>query len=142
MLFVVENKQPITRRRFATKIQSYVFDVVIIGLVGLSTLSVLMIIFIIFCEFEYCVMMFRQDNLWYNWGFRCCCEVCKEEEINVDHIKTYQKYENLQREVRKCLENQKNQDRKSRLENIKKEVSYHKGMWFLFGTLSVFYIFA
>ena len=31
MLFVVENKQPITRWRFAAKIQSYVMDVVIIG---------------------------------------------------------------------------------------------------------------
>ena len=38
MLFVVENKQPIKRQIFAAKIQSYVFDVVIIGLVGLSTL--------------------------------------------------------------------------------------------------------
>ena len=85
--------------------------------------------------------VFRQDNLWYNWGFRCCCEVCKEEEINVDHIKTYQMYENLQREVKKCLENQKNQDRKSRLENIKKEVSYHKGMWFSFATLRICSIF-
>lgn len=70
----------------------------------------------------------RQDNLWYNWGFRCCCDVCKEEELNPEKQKIYKMYENLQLQIRQCLENQRNQDSKSRLENIKKEVSCHKGM--------------
>lgn len=70
----------------------------------------------------------RQDNLWYNWGFKCCCDVCKEEESNPDQ-KTYQIYEQLQQEVRKCLENQKNQDKVARLDNIKREVTCHKEMY-------------
>jgi hypothetical protein len=52
-------------------------------------------------------------------------------------------YENLQLQIKQCLENQRNQDSKSRLENIKKEVSCHKGMvhvWcensFIFGISS------
>ena len=67
-------------------------------------------------------------NIRYNWGFKCCCDVCKEEEIHPEQNLSYKMYENLQSEVRKCLGSQKNQDREARLENIKKEVACHKGM--------------
>ena len=64
----------------------------------------------------------RQDNLWYNWGFKCCCDICKEEESNPEHQKAYQFYEKLQQEIKNCLGNQKNQDKIARLDTIKRDL--------------------
>ena len=70
----------------------------------------------------------RQDSLLYNWGFKCCCDICIEEESNPDD-ETYLKFEMFQQEVRNCMQGQKKQDRAGRLENIKKEVICHKEMY-------------
>ena len=70
----------------------------------------------------------RQDNLWYNWGFKCCCDVCQEEIKSED--KTYKIYEKLQEEIKSCLKKQSViKDKVERLENIKKEVFCHKQLY-------------
>ena len=70
----------------------------------------------------------RQDNLWYNWGFKCCCDVCQEEMTTED--KTYKMYEKLQEEIKSCLKKQSViKDKEERLENIKKEVFCHKQLY-------------
>ena len=70
----------------------------------------------------------RQDNLWYNWGFKCCCDVCQEEIKAED--KTYKIYEKLQEEIKSCLKKQSViKDKVERLENIKKEVFCHKQLY-------------
>ena len=71
----------------------------------------------------------RQDNLLYNWGFKCCCDICQEEEVNPDKQKVYQIYDQLQQEVRNLLGNQKNRDKIARLDIIKMEVMCHKKMY-------------
>ena len=70
----------------------------------------------------------RQDLLFTKWGFKCCCDICKEEEENPDNEK-YKLFEKLQQEVRNCIENQNHQDTIGRIENIKKEVACHKEMY-------------
>ena len=70
----------------------------------------------------------RQDNLWYNWGFKCCCDTCQEEIKSED--KTYKIYEKLQEEIKSCLKKQSViKDKVERLENIKKEVFCHKQLY-------------
>ena len=71
----------------------------------------------------------RQDNLWYNWGFKCCCEVCQAELEQTD-VKIYKMFAKLQEEIKTCLKKQHLiTDKEERLENIKKEVFCHKQLY-------------
>ena len=70
----------------------------------------------------------RQNSLLFNWGFKCCCDICKEEEVKPDDGK-YQLFEKLLQEVKKCMQNQQHKNRNAHLENIKKEVICHKEMY-------------
>ena len=70
----------------------------------------------------------RQSLLLGKWGFKCCCDICKSEEITPDDEK-YELFEKLKREIKNCMQNQTRQDRMARLENIKKELVCHKEMY-------------
>ena len=70
----------------------------------------------------------RQSLLHGKWGFKCCCDICKEEEVTPDDEK-YELFEKLNSEIKNCMQNQQRQDRMARLETIKKELVCHKEMY-------------
>ena len=70
----------------------------------------------------------RQELLLSKWGFKCCCQVCKDEEKHQETA-IYKSFEQLQLNVKECITNQRKPDSAGRLENIKKEVTCHKQMY-------------
>lgn len=68
----------------------------------------------------------RQEFLLSNWGFKCCCDICQDEETTTDN-ENYEHFERLKLQTEK-LRKVSNTPGSFRLTLIKKEVVCHKEM--------------
>ena len=62
----------------------------------------------------------RQEFLLSNWGFKCCCDICQDEETTTDN-ENYEHFERLKLQTEK-LRKVSNTPGSFRLTLIKKEV--------------------